>query len=185
MTVDGFNSFNFNNLGYLKKSGIIPEIISKSIPWENLEKYIGGENISLQYQVTEEKIDNIDTIVRTDSKLLKIIKLPYCPVDIFTMPEVGIVSPNYTRLITINWGSAITPIIKKYLEIDNNYSDFLLNDVENEETPFINLFTTLPTEDTRHDENESKLLNSEFDFTKYTYDTFSFIFEKRNIIKKY
>lgn len=105
---------------------------------------------------------------RTDSKLIKIIKLPYSP----TLYEND-GSDNYN--FGINW----TYVLNYGLKLNNINAEFNYT-FESEVNPFklleplsdINFIANR----TRNDYFESKIYNSEFYYNKFVYDSFGFIF---------
>ena len=110
----------------------------------------------------------LDDLDRTDSKLIKIIKLPYSP----TLYEND-GSDNYN--FGINW----TYVLNYGLKLNNINAEFNYT-FESEVNPFKELNpltdTNFVSNRTRNDYFESKIFNSEFYYNKFVYDSFGFIF---------
>lgn len=119
-------------------------------------------------------IKNINEIDRTDSRLYKIIKLPYCPSDY-----------SYTE------GNPAELLFSGYWKADNTKYVFTLDDlnakfkhtiISSVENPiYKNIMGQLHTSNDRNDMNESKLFHSDFYQVKFVYDSFAFIFQLEKI----
>lgn len=122
-------------------------------------------------------VEDDNYINRLDSKIVKLITLPYCPIKIrqvtfnndiniyeYDKSEVAYNSPDFSlQLVNLN--------IKFKNEIISNIDeptkDLILMDYN---------FTTL-NEDLRNDKYESKIYHSDFYYKKFVYDSFSYIYQ--------
>lgn len=109
------------------------------------------------------------TIDRTDSKMIKIIELPYCPTA-FT------VQSNYIQLGK-EWDFDNVDKTYKLMDEDIRFSTTFDSDVPN---PFAELAVAVPetinVSASRDDQYESKLFHSDFKYNKFVYDSFSLVF---------
>lgn len=154
---------------HLDRNGIQSEVIS---PDNYIEpKYSISEVLDLPIYATFEAGDGEDVtlttyaeIDKTNAKLIKIIKLPYAPVEIGTSIPSG-------------WGFDLTT--KRLILTDpdvsfNCYHDFRASNGGFEE--FIFYPRAISANSLRDDEAESKLFHSDFYLKKFVYDSFSFNF---------
>ena len=121
-------------------------------------------------------VEDENYINRLDSKIVKLITLPYCPVKIrqvtfnneinvyqYDSDEVSYNSTDFSlQLVNLN--------IKFKNEIISNIDD------PTKELIIKHDFTTL-NEDLRNDNLESKIYHSDFYYKKFVYDSFSFIYQ--------
>lgn len=121
-------------------------------------------------------VEDDNYINRLDSKIVKLITLPYCPIKIkqvtfddainvyqYDSNEVSYNSTDFSlQLVNLN--------IKFKNEIISNIDDPL------KELIIKNDFTTL-NEDLRNDNLESKIYHSDFYYKKFVYDSFSYIYQ--------
>ena len=121
-------------------------------------------------------VEDDNYINRLDSKIVKLITLPYCPIKIrqvtfnneinvyqYDSDEVSYNSTDFSlQLVNLN--------IKFKNEIISNIDD------PTKELIIKNDFTTL-NEDLRNDNLESKIYHSDFYYKKFVYDSFSFIYQ--------
>lgn len=126
--------------------------------------------------------DGLDTLDRTNTKIYKIIKLPYSPF-VFTKSR----TPNYEYYIVktkddiVNGQIILDGITRNYLEME--YTRGFENYIETE-SPFDYFeedrdtfyFGNFPRVIERNDKYESKLYHSDFFYYKAVYDSFSFTF---------
>ena len=132
------------------------------------------------FTTTDKYVNSLESVDRTDSKLIKIFKLPYAPSK---------VTLNNDNTVTLddNWDyDTTTSLFKlKNLNAKFNYEfESLVDDPINNLFPdFIPIARPLITP--RDIKYETKLLNSEFYSQKFVYDSFSFKFdlERRDILK--
>lgn len=121
-------------------------------------------------------VEDDNYINRLDSKIVKLITLPYCPIKIrqvtfnneinvyqYDSDEVSYNSTDFSlQLVNLN--------IKFKNEIISNIDD------PTKELIIKHDFTTL-NEDLRNDNLESKIYHSDFYYKKFVYDSFSFIYQ--------
>ena len=121
-------------------------------------------------------VEDDNYINRLDSKIVKLITLPYCPIKIrqvtfndeinvyqYDSNEVSYNSTDFSlQLVNLN--------IKFKNEIISNIDD------PTKELIIKHDFTTL-NEDLRNDNLESKIYHSDFYYKKFVYDSFSFIYQ--------
>ena len=121
-------------------------------------------------------VEDDNYINRLDSKIVKLITLPYCPIKIrqvtfnneinvyqYDSDEVSYNSTDFSlQLVNLN--------IKFKNEIISNIDD------PTKELIIKDNFTTL-NEDLRNDNLESKIYHSDFYYKKFVYDSFSFIYQ--------
>lgn len=134
---------------------------------------------SFTFTTTDAYLNSLESLDRTDSKLIKIIKLPYCPssygIDMagnITIDEKWEYDSTTTFFKLTNLNSKF-----KY-EMDAPFNDPLLTLLDVPES--FNPFTS------RNIEYETKLLNSEFYYPKFVYDSFGFEFDLEKVdVEKY
>lgn len=115
--------------------------------------------------ITTQTVNNIYQLDRTDSKLIKVIKLPYCPTG------YSVDSSNILTFDSPIWDFDTS---SKYFKLTSTNEKFL-NSFIPEENPLSVLYIAnmLPSlSDLRNDDNESKLYHSDFYVPKVVYDSF-------------
>lgn len=162
---------NYNELSYFMQTSYANYYTSITYP--NTFNNSGTENI----------LDDISKLDRTDSKNIKLIKLPYCPYDFSISSNAIQVDPNWDYVsLSQSLGGNINCLKLKYLDtelkgkIESHTGTNALGDL---------LYTTLqslnPNLETLMDFSnrnmESKLYNSEFYSPTYYYDSFAFKIE--------
>ena len=114
----------------------------------------------------------IDTIDRTDAQLIKIIELPYCPLQIVD----GTIGNYYYTIDTYNTASLkLVNTSQKY-----NYS-FVVEDVDSPLKPLAPFSKTPISTDLRSIDNESKLYHGDFYAPKFVYDSFGKMFNLEKV----
>lgn len=122
-----------------------------------------------QEEFVEKDLKSINSLDRTDAKLIKIIKLPYCPSAIKVEDNALVMDgPEWTyneqsfclELTNLNIK------FNKVINLGNAYNPY--DDLKITVTPSIS--------DLRNDNNESKLYHSDFYQPKFVYDSFGFNF---------
>ena len=119
-------------------------------------------------------VKSIDEVDRTDPKLIKIIKLPYCPANI-TLDEQG-----YVRY-TDQWIYDANDQALKLYNFNTKFSRVL--DIELPLTPWTNAFyeydysLVVQPEREKSYEMETKLYHSDYFLPKVIYDSFVFTFQ--------
>lgn len=157
----GATSFTVSDSSYYrseKELGAGNVIYSESQIYSlNRQSFESGLNKPVQSQ-------NIENLDRTDSRLIKIIKLPYCPLDLSLDSSGNLVHPQTV---------SITDDLR--LKIDNN-AEFLVSglDIFNLNKPYRLHNSPSQNKDTaRLNINDPKIYNSSFYQLKYVYDSFS------------
>lgn len=139
---------------------------SEIITWPQVNMFVGvGQSAYVK---------SIDDVNRTDAKLIKIIKLPYCPANI-TLDENGYIRYSDQWVYDSNDQS---------LKLNNFKTKFArMLDIEQPLTPWTNAFRELDYEQEvnpnadRDERFETKLYHSDFYLPKVIYDSFSFTFQ--------
>lgn len=136
----------------------------------NSESELYNETLSIldfsSLQTTSE-IDN-SSIDRTDSKIIKIINLPYCP----TPYEVNMVGGADAISFSSNWEIETT---NKRLKLINDFPFENTIIMSSEINPFSIMkidWGSVSDNDLRNDEHESKIYHSDFYQPKFVYDSF-------------
>ena len=126
-------------------------------------------------------IGSIYDIDRTDPKLLKIIKLPYCPIDLYK-DETYIILPSDWRIKDANGtfpsvleykGTSLTSCLKSRIHLtdeDNSLSGSPFNKFRQRSITSMHYMVR------KNMDYEPKLLHSDFYIQKLVYDSFSFDF---------
>lgn len=131
-------------------------------------------------QAGEQGIDDIFTIDRTDTRISKILKLPYCPFNV-QISEGNINIPSELERTSVKWENEKT---YNYLKIKTNFLQAFQNNISVfiPTNPLSNLlyYFYLGT-DIRNDQEESKLFHSDFQNFRFVYDSFQFVFESEKI----
>lgn len=134
------------------------------------------------------KLKSIDDIDRTDLHLNKIIKCPYCPLQV-----------TVSKRTDGTWDISLPEGVKLFAggEYPGEYSNFdntigfenpknipqFQNNITTNSYPTDQMRTLIDTKiTTRDDTNESKLLHSDFYQKKLVYDSFNYIYNFENII---
>ena len=119
-------------------------------------------------------IKSIDEIDRTDLKLNKIMRVPYCPVDYTYNNETGIYGFD-TEKIKYNKDENLLQV----KDLNMKFSHKVIpNPVVN---PFPTLESTINPFDVRNDKYENKLYSSEFYQPRFVYDSFVYTFALEDI----
>ena len=117
-------------------------------------------------------INDIVSVDRTDTKLLGIIKLPYCPISV-SVTTSGLVLPEYVTKESITWANGTSG---DYLKISSNFLSGFENEISIAKTKFFELFYVNQAQfyDRRNDECESALYRSEYLQERFVYDSFNY-----------
>lgn len=118
----------------------------------------------------ENVISGIDSVDRTDTRLLSIIKLPYAPINII-IPDDGefILPAEISGIAQITWQNQQT---NYYLKIKSNYLSAFENEIKIANYAILMYEQKSKINDTRNDENESALYRSDFYQFRFVYDSF-------------
>lgn len=114
-------------------------------------------------------LNNIETIDRTDTRLLSLIKLPYAPINIIITEGGDIQLPPEVEIAAITWQNQQT---NYYLKINSNYLSAFENEIEIANYAIIMYEQKSKINDTRNDETESALYRSDFYQFRFVYDSF-------------
>lgn len=140
-----------------------------------------GEAFIERTAATSIKLGRLADIDRTSQKLLKIIKLPYAPIDYSYTIIAGkktLNLPDFISVDSASWVSASARLLKI-----NNYTGYFkraLRPAENIEI-FNKNFCRFDRTDERHDDAESKIFNSDYNYYKIVYDSFSYVLRAENV----
>ena len=123
------------------------------------------QTISVDVGYADSYIDDFSSLDRTDSKIIKVIKLPYCPVDV----QYNATTDIYTFPNTWEKDSTLG-----FLKLKNDaLSEQFLNNVGSLTLPELKCsLPILSTTDTKSMDRESKLYHSDYYIVKMVYDTF-------------
>lgn len=113
----------------------------------------------------------IEDVDKTDSKIVKIIKIPYCPTNISLGSGVYSFGTNWTYDNTTG-----------FLKLNNLNTSFI-NYIETETTPLEPLKTTYLSKSLTESRSikDPKIYHSDFYTPKYVYDSFSYGIQLENI----
>lgn len=125
--------------------------------------------ISPQKTTAQSTLNNIETIDRTDTRLLSIIKLPYAPINIIIPEEGDIQLPPEVTIESITWQNQQT---NYYLKINSNYLSAFENEIKIANYTILMYEQKSKINDTRNDETESALYRSDFYQFRFVYDSF-------------
>lgn len=125
------------------------------------------------YEYVTVTLDSFNVVDRTDSKILKIIKLPYCPCDLEYEDDIVVIASS-------NWKYDAVANTLKLTDINSKLIRDLTSDVNPLAPLSLNAPTTDPTAE-RNDYYESKLYHSELYQPKITYDSFGFQFSLERV----
>ena len=129
-------------------------------------------------QTGEQGIDDIFTVDRTDTRISKILKLPYCPFNV-RISEGNISIPSELERTSIKWENEKT---YNYLKIKTNFLQAFQNNISNDNSFYQRIFKYSDfSQDIRKDLEESKLFHSDFQNFRFIYDSFQYIFAAEKI----
>lgn len=131
-------------------------------------------------QAGEQGIDDIFTVDRTDTRISKILKLPYCPFNV-QISEGNINIPSELERTAVKWENEKT---YNYLKIKTNFLQAFQNNINVfiPTNPLSNLvYHFYISDDIRNYSEESKLYHSDFQNFRFVYDSFQFVFEDEKI----
>lgn len=142
---------------------------------------LGYAKLDYSGQTISTTIGTIEEIKRTDPLLLKIIKLPYCPISLDLSIESYTALPNGWKIE--NNIANYPPLLRYTSESETNcFQNYLTLLIEDEEvgSPF-DVFKQRALEEygdlvPRNKEYETKLLHSDYFRQKFVYDSFAFEF---------
>ena len=145
------------------ESGTISQIAAK------IDNFLTG-TITPTKTAIENVISGVDSIDRTDTRLLSIIKLPYAPINII-IPDDGefILPAEISGISQITWQNQQT---NYYLKINSNYLSAFENEIKMANYAILMYEQKSKINDTRNDETESALYRSDFYQIRFIYDSF-------------
>ena len=171
---------------------INPETFSPfEIVCENVEKIRISENsLNQNTTLTDLEALTLDTrfieghmlvedenyINRLDSKIVKLITLPYCPIKIRQVTFSDEINVYQYDSNEVSYNS--TDFSLQLVNLNIKFKNEIISNIDDPTKELIikNDFTTL-NEDLRNDNLESKIYHSDFYYKKFVYDSFSFIYQ--------
>lgn len=114
--------------------------------------------------ISSHECNTIDKVNRLDTKLVKIIKLPYCPITLVN-----------DRIYSTSWSFDSESKLPTLLDLNTQFS----NTITLEENPLKDIIPSFERggdDELRNMDYESKLFHSDFYYNKFVYDSFGFIF---------
>lgn len=166
---------SITTLNVLSNINIINYAIADSNAFDLFSNVISG---SFTFIIQDAYLNSLESLDRTDSKLIKIIKLPYCPSEYSMDMSQNIILDSKWEYDTAS----------SFFKLTNLNSKFKYEFYAPFEDPLLTLTDVPSVYDTSKIRNinyETKLLNSEFYYPKFVYDSFGFEFdlEKVDILK--
>lgn len=116
-----------------------------------------------------DNLNAIESVDRTDTRLLSIIKLPYAPINIIIPEEGEIQLPSEVTIESITWQNQQT---NYYFKVNSNYLSAFENEIKIANYAVLMYEQKSKINDTRNDETESALYRSEFYQFRFVYDSF-------------
>ncbi len=162
------------NLTYL---GILSNISNINYAMADNNSFALFSNIvsgTFSFTTSPAYLNSLESLDRTDSKLIKIIKLPYSPSSYSMDLNQNIILDSKWEYDDATTFFKLTNLNSKFnYEFDAPFNDPMLTlvDVPESFNPFNN----------KNIDYETKLLNSEFYYPKFVYDSFGFKFDLEKI----
>lgn len=127
------------------------------------------------------EISSIETVDRTDTRIISIIKLPYCPVPVTITNDV-ISYPDYINENIVAWQNGSS---RWYLQMATNFLSGFENEIGIDFDKFISGWmvpkNNLLNAVTRGQFYESALYRSEYFQMKFVYDSFNYVIQNELI----
>lgn len=146
-----------------------------------LNRYYLKEHYDYNLDTITSPLNNFSQVDRTLSTLVKIINTPYCPIP-YNITDKGnpIFSSDYVSFQKVNIGKNKSEI--NVLKLNDISLKLIsnINDITNLITSELYKDIDTSTED-RNDDNESKLLHSDFTSIKLAYDSFVYSIDLEKI----
>ena len=120
-------------------------------------------------------INSINLLDRTDSKIIKIIACPYCPTHFDIQNQYYIISGGWE--IGIDGTDDIIKLTDVNIDLINNIETNITSPI----AELYNKNLLISTSASRDDNNESKLLHSDYYQPKIVYDSFSYLIALENL----
>lgn len=121
-------------------------------------------------------VEDDNYINRLDSKIVKLITLPYCPIKIKQVTFNNEINVYQYDSNEVSYNS--TDFSLQLVNLNIKFKNEIISNID-EPTKDLILnynFTTL-NEDLRNDDLESKIYHSDFYYKKFVYDSFSYIYQ--------
>ena len=121
-------------------------------------------------------VEDDNYINRLDSKIVKLITLPYCPIKITQVTSNDAINLYHYDSNEVSYNS--TDFSLQLVNLNIKFKNEIISNID-EPTKDLILdynFTTL-NEDLRNDNLESKIYHSDFYYKKFVYDSFSYIYQ--------
>lgn len=118
---------------------------------------------------TEGSINGIDTVDRTDTRIISILKLPYAPVNVTITNGKLLLPAEIEKSAAVKWQNEQTYY---YLKIKTNYLSAFENEIKIENYAILMYEQKSKINDIRNDETESALYRSDFYQFRFVYDSF-------------
>ena len=121
-------------------------------------------------------VEDDNYINRLDSKIVKLITLPYCPIKIKQVTFNNEINVYQYDSNEVSYNS--TDFSLQLVNLNIKFKNKIISNIDDPTKELIikNDFTTL-NEDLRNDNLESKIYHSDFYYKKFVYDSFSFIYQ--------
>lgn len=167
---------------YLSNAVRIGESFNYNLYDAQVNSYVSTTNFSTTTTTVLNTFKSFLDTDRTDQKLIKIINLPYCPVDIENNNLLFDQTNKQLTLSIKNYGTAENPQWKGQFDPSfNNKITLNINKLEDAKTSYSPLspmlINAIPNVyQNRNDLYESKLYHSDFYQCKMIYDSFDYIF---------
>ena len=125
------------------------------------------DDMDISVNDTARLIPDISAIDKTDPKLIKIIKCPYCPTYY---------NPTSQVLGNGEWEYDSATGLPKLSNLDARFESYLLIDEENNPLEDLYMEDDIVVDTTKNAKYESKLYHSDYWQPKFVYDSFGFAF---------
>ena len=121
-------------------------------------------------------VEDDNYINRLDSKIVKLITLPYCPIKIRQVTFNNEINVYQYDSDEVSYNS--TDFSLQLVNLNIKFKNKIISNIDDPTKELIikHDFTTL-NEDLRNDNLESKIYHSDFYYKKFVYDSFSFIYQ--------
>ena len=121
-------------------------------------------------------VEDDNYINRLDSKIVKLITLPYCPIKITQVTFSDEINVYQYDSDEVSYNS--TDFSLQLVNLNIKFKNEIISNIDDPTKELIikHDFTTL-NEDLRNDNLESKIYHSDFYYKKFVYDSFSFIYQ--------
>ncbi len=121
-------------------------------------------------------VEDDNYINRLDSKIVKLITLPYCPIKIKQVTFNNEINVYQYDNNEVSYNS--TDFSLQLVNLNIKFKNEIISNIDDPTKELIikNDFTTL-NEDLRNDNLESKIYHSDFYYKKFVYDSFSFTYQ--------